>query len=67
MRKFIHGTDEGNAVLTVLVLIMVLSTIFITLVPRISAVGKYAHEYKAQVLRTIEQSNAEILSLYDFY
>ena len=67
MRIFIHGTDKGNAVLTALVLIIILSTIFVSLVPRIIAIKQFAHEYKTQVLHSIEQSNREILNLYDFH
>ena len=59
--------DKGNAVLIALVLIMVLSTIFVTLAPRISAMKQFAHEYKAQVIRGIEQSNRELMNLYDIY
>jgi hypothetical protein len=46
---------------------MVLSAIFITLVPRIFAVKQLALGHKTQVLRSIEQSNREKLNLYDFY
>jgi hypothetical protein len=59
--------DKGNAMLIALVLIMVLSTIFIAFVPRITATIRFAREYKAQVIRNIEQSNMEIMNLYDSY
>jgi hypothetical protein len=67
MPIFIHGTDKGNAMVTSLVLIILLSTIFLSLVPRITAISQYTHEYKSQVLQSIEQSNREALILYDFY
>ena len=67
MRILILGTDKGHAMLTVLVLIIVLSTIFICLVPRIITIKQYALLYKTQVLQSIEQSNTEILYLYDLY
>ena len=67
MRIFIHGTDKGNAVLTALILIIILSTIFMSLIPRIITTKRFALEYKVQVIRNIEQSNEEILNLYDFY
>ena len=67
MRIFIHGTDKGSAVLTALVLIMVLSLVFISLVFRIDAVKRYAHEYKAGVIRGIEESNREAINRYDLY
>jgi hypothetical protein len=65
MPKFIHGTDKGNAVLIAMVLIMVLSGIAISLVPRIGSIKRFAHAYKAEVIRGIEQSNREILGSYD--
>jgi competence protein ComGC len=67
MQTFIHGTSKGNAMLAALIMIMVLSTIFISLVPRIIATKRYAREYKAQVIHAIEQSNMEAMNLYDFY
>ena len=65
MRIFIRGTDKGNAMLTALVLIIVLSTIFISLVPRISGVKQYAAEYKAKTILSIEQYNKEVMNQYD--
>jgi len=65
MRTFIHGTDKGNAVLTALVLIAVLSTILVSLIPRITSSKRYAQEYKKQVLEAIERSNKEVLNIYD--
>ena len=67
MPKFIRGTDEGNAVMTALILILALSFIFMSTVPRIITLKRYAYEYKAKVIRDIEQSNREILNRYDFY
>ena len=67
MRIYTHGTDKGNAVLTALILIIVLSTIYITIVLRISAIKRFAYEYKTQVINSIEQDNREIMNLYDFY
>ena len=65
MLKFIHGTDRGNAVLVALVLIIALSTVFMSLVPRIIAMKKSAAEYKANVIGNIEHTNREIMSRYD--
>ena len=67
MLKFILGTDRGNAVITALVLVMALSFIFMSMAPRIISLKRYASEYKAKVIRDIEQSNREILSKYDLY
>ena len=67
MRISIHGTDKGNAILTALILIIVLSTIFFSFVSRIAATRRFADEYKVQVMRTIEESNREIMHLYELY
>jgi hypothetical protein len=67
MRIFTHGTDKGNAVLSALVLIMALSSVFVALVLRINTIKRYALEYKARVLLDIERSNEEIKKQYDFY
>ena len=67
MQIFIHGTDKGNAVLLTLVLIIMLSAIFITVVPRVISLKQFSHEYKAQILRSIEQSNKEKEIQYDLY
>ena len=67
MRISILGTDNGNAVLSVLVLIMILSSVFIGLVSRIGAMQRYADDYKAKVIRTIEETNREIRNNYDLH
>jgi Tfp pilus assembly protein PilX len=66
MPKFIRGTDRGNAVITVLVLIMVLSLITLSAIPRIMSTKQFAHKYKANVIRNIELSNGEIMRNYEF-
>jgi competence protein ComGC len=66
MPKFIRGTDKGNAVITVLVLIMVLSLITLSSIPRIIATKQFAHKYKASVIRDIERSNREIIKNHEF-
>ena len=67
MRTFTLGTDNGNAMFKVLVLIMILSTVLISFVGRIKAVEQYAGKYKAEVLLGIEQSNREIINRYEFH
>ena len=67
MRTFIRGTDKGNAVLIALILVMALSTVFISFIDRINAKKQYALEYKARVIQTIEQTNMEILNRHAFY
>jgi len=66
MPKFIHGTDKGNAVITALVLILVLSLITLSFIPRIITTKQFAHKYKASVIRNIELSNMEIMGNYEF-
>ena len=66
MRIFILGIDKGNAVFKSLVLIMLLSTFFISLIGRVSVLEEYALKYKAQVLNEIEQSNREIMYRYEY-
>ena len=66
MQTFIHGTDKGNALLMALVLIIILSTTFMSLLPRISAIKQYSQNYKVQVIQNIERNNMEILRQYDF-
>jgi len=67
MRKFIHGTDKGNASVTALALVIILSIGFISIVPRIIAMKKHAADYKAELIRSIEQSNREILNRHDLH
>jgi competence protein ComGC len=66
MLKFIRGTDRGNAVITALVLIMVLSLVVLSFVPRIMTTKQFAYKYKANVIRNIELLNREIIRNYDF-
>jgi hypothetical protein len=63
--KFIRGTDSGNAVIMVLVLIMVLSSVILSLIPRILSTRQFAHKYKASVVHNIELSNMEIIADYE--
>jgi Tfp pilus assembly protein PilX len=65
MPKFIRGTDRGNAVITALVLIMVLSLITLSSIPRIISTRQYAHKYKASIIHDIEHSNREIMRNYE--
>jgi len=67
MKIFIHGTDAGNATITAMVLVMVLSSVFMAFTARLSAYEKFAREYKARVIAAIEESNREILNNYDLH
>jgi hypothetical protein len=67
MQMSIHGTDKGNATVIAMVLIMLLSSVFITFTARLGAAERFAAEYKARVIAEIEESNREILSKYDIY
>jgi len=65
MVKFIRGTDRGNAVITVLISIMVLSSVTLSLIPRILSIKQFAHKYKASVVHNIELTNMEIIKNYE--
>ena len=67
MRIFIRGTDKGNAVLSALIFIMLISMLFISLAPRILAINQYANKYKAKIIYAIEQTNRELMNHYDLY
>jgi len=66
MRMFFPGTDRGNATITAMVLITVLSSAFIAFTARLGAAERFAAEYKAGVVAAILESNREVLSKYDF-
>jgi len=66
MQKFFRGNDRGNAVMTALVLIIILSSFFVSFVPRIISTKQFAMEYKAEVIHGIERSNREITESHDF-
>jgi hypothetical protein len=63
---FFPGTDRGNATITAMVLITVLSSAFIAFTARLGAAERFAAEYKAGVVAAILESNREVLSKYDF-
>ena len=65
MRISIHGTDNGNAFLMALILIIILSSTVMSMVPRISVTQQYAQEYKKLVILEIEQKNRELINQYD--
>ena len=67
MSMFIRGNDDGNAVLTSLVLIIILSTLFVTFVPRITATKSFYSEYKTRILHEISQQNREVIEHYDLH
>jgi hypothetical protein len=66
MLKFIRGTDKGNAVITALVLIIVLSLTTLSLLPRIMSTKQFAQKYKANTINKIELLNREIIDNYEF-
>jgi competence protein ComGC len=72
MRIYFHGNDchfydKGNATLAALVLILILSLVFLSLVPVITARSRLARDYKAEVLERIRTTNSELVSFYDLY
>jgi type II secretory pathway component PulK len=67
MRISVHGTDRGSALLSALALIIILSTLAMAFIPRISATRQYARDFKRQVMDRIEMENREILDTYDLH
>ena len=67
MRIFIRGTDSGNATVMAMVLVMVLSSVFISFMARVNAAELFARDYKERVVAAIEESNREVLNRYDFH
>ena len=67
MLTFIRGNDCGNAVLTALVLIMILTSLFAGFASRITTLKNFSRENKTQVMHAIEQENREIRERYDLY
>ena len=65
MLTSIRGNDKGNALMMALVLIIILSTLFVAVVPRIIALNDFSSEYMTRVIRGIEQENREIRARYD--
>ena len=65
MQKFIRGIDKGYAMIFSLVLILILSIICFTLIPRTSAIKHFANNYKIKTIKSIEKSNLELIKLYD--
>ena len=65
MPKFIPGTDRGNAFMTALILIIILSSLFIALISRIQTMRRFTNDYRANVIGRIEESNREIINAYD--
>ena len=66
MQIFNHGNDRGNAVLTALILILLLSGLLITITGRIFAKEKELSRSKIQIINSILQNNSEIRSKYEF-
>ena len=67
MRIYSPGNDKGNALLTALVLIFILSTVVMLLIQQVSTVRTYAQNYKDQVMDNIEQENRRVNNLYDIH
>jgi len=67
MRIFSLGIDKGNAVMLSLILILVFSLLFLSLIPRVIATKRYANEYKTKVINDIQSANWELRERYDIY
>ncbi len=67
MKTLFHGKDKGNAVLLSIVLIVVFSLTFLSLVPHISSMKRNAALHKETVIENIKRNNEEIVREYDLY
>ena len=67
MQISIPGTDKGNAVLMALVINLIVSIIFMALVPRIGAIKRYAINYKMHVIENIEKENLEVIKKHGLH
>ena len=67
MRISVRGTDSGSALLSSLIFILVVSLLFVSLVPRISSMNRLADETKNRVYAEIEQANREIMKNHDLH
>lgn len=65
MRTLLRGSDRGNALIGAVVLLLAFSLAFLSLVPRVMAMGQNARLFKERALIRIEQENEEILRRHD--
>lgn len=67
MRISIPGNDRGNAVLSALILILVITFFLISMVQQINTEKKFLIIKKNNLITNIELNNIEVRSRYDIY
>jgi hypothetical protein len=67
MRISIRGSDKGSATLMAMSLIIILSFVLLSIVPRVINMRQTAGLYKAKVLSEIGDSNKELVINSDLY
>ncbi len=67
MKTLFLGRDKGNAVLLSIVLIVVFSLTFLSLIPYIGSMKRNSALYKEDVIQSIKQNNEEIIREYDLH
>ena|GEM_PF-2102855 len=66
MQTLILGTDKGNAIFKVLILILLLSSLFISIIEHVISIDQYGNKLRTQVVNNIIESNKEIMEKYEF-
>ena len=67
MRISFRGNDEGNIMLLSVVLIVILSMIFLTITPRVTALHRLAVMEREKALLEITTANQEVKDKYDLH
>jgi hypothetical protein len=67
MRISYRGSDKGNIVFISVALILILSVLFLSVVPYITTLEKNAKIYKDSVFTRIMNENREILKDHDLH
>ncbi|MCL2878834.1 MAG: hypothetical protein FWF29_01195 [Treponema sp.] len=67
MLIYIRGSDRGSAVLATLILILVLSSLYISMIFRINVMEKSVTAKKNQIINSIETYNREVINCYELY
>jgi Tfp pilus assembly protein PilX len=67
MRISFRGSDKGSALFISVALILVLSLLFLSVVPYIISMEKNAGIYKDRVLRGVIDENREIMREHDLH
>jgi hypothetical protein len=65
MRTLLRGSDRGNALIGAVLLVLVFSLLFLSLVPRVMVMAENARLFKERALIQIEKENREILQRHD--